>query len=223
MRCSIVYEDKDIIVIDKPAGLAVQSANNSQQDAESELRNYLNDKYGSYELYVIHRLDQPVSGLLVFAKNKKSAAALSKAVSGNGMKKVYHAEVYGVMDNEAGELTDYLLADKKAGIAKVVKKPADSDTRIKKAVLQYKVLEKGDNKSLLEVTLDTGRFHQIRVQLANTGHPILGDRKYATKESAVFSDENGIHNICLRAVSLSFEHPFSKKTVTFTKEHSDLC
>lgn len=216
MKTTIIYEDNDILVVDKPAGIAVQSASSFGVDVESELRSYMAKTTGKPEIYVVHRLDQPVSGLLVFAKNKEAAAKLSKAVAGDGMSKIYHARVYGVPAKSEDTLTDYIKADKKAGIAKIVKMPGPGDKDVKKAVLSYKVLESGEKDSLLEVKLDTGRFHQIRVQLSNLGYPILGDRKYGSPESLTFSKEQGIMNICLRAVSLSFTHPRTSETVTFT-------
>lgn len=219
MNSRIIYEDNDIIVIDKPAGMAVQSASAFSVDVESELRNYMAKSTGKPEIYVIHRLDQPVSGILVFAKNKNAAAKLSKAAAGDGMKKIYHARTFGIPKEEEATLRDFLKADKKVGVAKVVKKPAPNDKDVKEAGLSYRILEKKDDKeALLEVTLDTGRFHQIRVQLSNAGYPILGDRKYGNEASESYSRENNIENICLRAVSLSFMHPTSGKTVTFSSE-----
>ncbi len=219
MRSKIIYEDKDIIVIDKPAGMAVQSASAFSVDVESELKSYMVKKTGNPDIYVVHRLDQPVSGLLVFAKNKNAAAKLSKAAAGDGMCKIYHARLYGVPTQKEGELVDYLKADKKAGISKVVSSRDSRDKDVKEARLKYKVLETaGDCESLVEVTLETGRFHQIRVQMANMNHPILGDQKYGNEASKAYSEEKEIKDICLRAVSLTFVHPTSGKTVTFTAE-----
>lgn len=218
MKSKIIYEDSDILVIDKPAGIAVQSASSFGADVESELKKYMAKTTGKPEIYVIHRLDQPVSGLLVFAKNKKAAAVLSKAVAGESFNKIYRAGVFGSFEEGEGELVDYIEADKKAGIARIVPASKAKDGKAKKAVLKYRTLERSERESLLEIKLDTGRFHQIRVQTAHAGHPILGDLKYGSEESKELSESLGIKNVCLRAVSLSFKHPTTGKTVDFTAE-----
>lgn len=220
MRSTIIYEDNDIIVVDKPAGMAVQSASASSIDVESELKNYMAKTTGKSEIYVIHRLDQPVSGLLVFAKNKTAASKLSEAVAGNGMKKIYHAGVYKVPQRSEAELVDYIKVDKKTRITQIVQKSSkgQKDKDIKQARLSYRILEANENEALLEVTLDTGRFHQIRAQLSHMGCPILGDKKYGSSESMAYSESKDIRNICLRSVGISFIHPKDGKSVSFFAE-----
>lgn len=218
MRSKIIYEDDDILVIDKPPGIAVSSASSFDMDVESELRSYMAGKTGRPEIYMIHRLDQPVGGLLVWAKNKKAAAVLSKELASDSFNKIYHARVWGEMTSECGELVNYIKADKKKGLALIVSQDDTKDKDVKKAVLNYRVIDPGEQDSLLEIKLETGRFHQIRVQLANIGHPILGDLKYGTDESKDLSRRLGIKYVCLRAVSLSFTHPTTGKKVDFKAE-----
>ena len=232
MAVKIIYEDKDILVCEKPAGLAVQSARISEPDMVSELKNYLTGKqptgapgksaeisaFGgtrqpastttsvgvrkpqSVYLGVVHRLDQPVSGLLVFAKNKKAAGALSTQTAQHQMNKIYYAVVYTKEDltGKRGTLTDWLV--KEASIARVCDA---SQNGAKKAVLSWKCLACQGNRALLEVELETGRFHQIRVQMAHAGMPLLGDQRYGSEESREVSTQLGIRTIRLQAVKLA--------------------
>lgn len=211
MAVKIIYEDKDILVCEKPAGLAVQSARISEPDMVSELKNYLTGKQPVY-LGVVHRLDQPVSGLLVFAKNKKAAGALSTQTAQHQMNKIYYAVVYTKEDltGKRGTLTDWLV--KEASIARVCDASQNS---AKKAVLSWKCLACQENRALLEVELETGRFHQIRVQMAHAGMPLLGDQRYGSEESREVSMQLGIRTIRLQAVKLAFCHPTSGKRVCY--------
>ncbi len=226
MKTQIIYEDKDILVCYKPAGIAVQSANIAQQDMVSELKNYLATQ-GEKNPYigVVHRLDQPVSGVLVFGKNQAAAASLSAQVQDGRAGKIYRAYVYGAFDEvaEEGVLEDILLKDAKTNTSRVVKTGSKEAKQGKKAKLSYKVLQTvsvGDETySEVEIKLFTGRHHQIRVQFANAGHPILGDTKYGTTASKDFS--SGISGeigsgLKLCAHRLSFIHPKTKKEVEFT-------
>lgn len=211
MAVKIIYEDKDILVCEKPAGLAVQSARISEPDMVSELKNYLTGKQPVY-LGVVHRLDQPVSGLLVFAKNKKAAGVLSTQTAQHQMNKIYYAVVYTKEDltGKRGTLTDWLV--KEASIARVCDA---SQNGAKKAVLSWKCLACQGNRALLEVELETGRFHQIRVQMAHAGMPLLGDQRYGSEESREVSMQLGIRTIRLQAVKLAFCHPTSGKRVCY--------
>ena len=211
MKTQIIYEDNEIIVCYKPAGIAVQSAGLTQQDMVSELKNYLGNPY----LGVIHRLDQPVSGIVVFAKNQKAAASLSSQVQNGGADKIYRALVCGCFEEGAKEgiLEHILYKDAKSNMSKVVLSGG------KKAKLEYKVLEEretdGHKYSELEIKLYTGRHHQIRVQMAASGHPILGDTKYGHELSKTLNDNFENKNLKLCAYRLSFRHPKTNKTVTF--------
>jgi len=256
MRTQILYEDKEIIVIYKPAGLATQSARVAQPDAVSELNTYLTAKNGGKPAYLglIHRLDQPVEGLLVFAKTKNSAAYLStqfseraKTAEENGAdhkkrltgrvgraernhgangacEKVYYAIAH-VENGDRGlsgkeTLTDYMMKDSRTNLAKIVKKGTSG---AKKAVLVYEVLEQKEDLALLRVQLLTGRFHQIRTQLAHAGLPLLGDRKYGTDETAKRSEERSVKTVALCAAELTFIHPGTGKEMHFRQEPQNEC
>lgn len=236
MKTKILYEDSDIIVCHKPAGMAVQSAGIGSMDMVSELKRYLKQPY----LGIVHRLDQPVEGVIVFAKTGKAAAALSEQVSApvnaaqagkasdKRMKKIYHAQVYGHLPETSGELQDYLIKDAKANTSHVV--PAgdiqDSLTRndgkeIKKdspkwSYLTYQVKERRDETDLLEIRLFTGRHHQIRVQFSHAGYPLVGDAKYASEKSAEYNRKNNIRTVSLKAVQLELTHPLSGKRMVFS-------
>ena len=210
----------------KPAGLATQSAKVGQPDAVSELKKYLAP---APYLGIVHRLDQPVEGLLVFAKTKAAAAHLTKQLEAGSLNKQYYATVCGKPQTEEGELVDYLL--KEGNLARVVSQGTPS---AKKAVLQYRVVESmvigaqaaSDGKtnalaetekvdtghiSRLDIHIDTGRFHQIRAQLAHAGWSILGDSKYGTPHSQEISRQQGIRNVALFAYKLEFIHPKTGK------------
>lgn len=221
MRTQIVYEDQDILICHKPAGLATQSAAVSQPDVVSELKNYLAGNY----LGIVHRLDQPVEGLLVFARNKKAAAALSSQLARGSLHKKYCALVYGRLSRESGELVDYLR--KEGNLARVV---AAGDPEGKKAVLRYQVRRREsvgapgmgggadgetENCTCLDIEIDTGRFHQIRCQLSHAGNPILGDRKYGTAESLEASRRLGISQTALCACGICLRHPVTGQEISY--------
>lgn len=238
----IIYEDSQIIVCYKEAGLPVQSARIGVKDLESMLKNYLREQTGKPPyLGVIHRLDQPVEGVLVFAKNPQAAAGLSAQVSDGRMKKIYHAVVRlpeeaaggefasGKDLPEEGTLENYLLKEGKSNSSRIV---SDHTKGAKLAKLDYRILEKkeriipddflteseetgGDHEkiALAEIFLHTGRHHQIRVQMSGAGMPLLGDRKYGIVQAG----ENGFQ-LALCAVSLEFFHPRTEKKMHFTCE-----
>lgn len=222
MKTQIIYEDKDVLVCYKPAGIAVQSANIAQQDMVSELKNYLATQ-GDKNPYigVVHRLDQPVSGVLVFAKNQSAAASLSVQVQDGRAGKIYRSLVFGAFDevSKEGVLEDILLKDAKTNTSRVIKEGSKEAKQGKKAKLSYKVLQTisvgEESYSEVEIQLFTGRHHQIRVQFANAGHPILGDTKYGSPVSAELSARVG-KGLKLCAYRLSFIHPGTKKEVEFT-------
>ena len=200
----IIYEDSEIIVCHKMPGVPVQTARTRQQDMVSMLRNYLVDQGEAAEIYVIRRLDQPVEGIMVFAKNKKSAASLSKQIQEKGMDKYYYAVLEGVMEPPEGILTDFLLRDGKSNTSSVV---TEGTKNAKKAVLSYRTLQFWEEKSLVKICLHTGRHHQIRCQLAKMGCPIKGDLKYGSPRS------NPDGSICLHARRVRFIHPVSKELI----------
>lgn len=212
MKTEIVYEDRDILICHKPAGLATQSASVTQPDVVSELKNYLKGAY----VGIIHRLDQPVEGLLVFAKNKRAAASLGRQLEEGTLRKQYCALVYGRPAQDSGELVDYLCKD--GSLARV----ASGDTPgARKAVLRYQLRQPGSRSAddspectCLDICIDTGRFHQIRCQLSHAGMPILGDLKYGTAESLEVSGRLGIHQVALCACGIMLRHPASGREIS---------
>lgn len=222
MQTQIVYEDEAVLVIRKPAGLATESAGIGQKDVVSELKNYVAKKNPGKMPYlgVVHRLDQPVEGLLVFAKTKKAAENLTAQLGKSTLKKEYLAVVCGKVPENTGRLVDYLAKEK--GMA-VVKNAADAqikqaaDPQAKKAVLTYTKKAETGRLTLLAVQIETGRFHQIRAQLSHAGFPILGDEKYGSEESKELSREKKIRFTALCAASLSFRHPVTGKAMVFTQ------
>lgn len=221
MKTKIIYEDKHILVVYKPAGIAVQAAKSMEMDVVSELKNYLKSSY----VGLVHRLDQPVEGILVFAKTSSAAAALSKQTAAGTMEKEYLAAVLAAEEiQEKAVLTDYLLKDGKTNTSKVVEA---SVKNAKKAVLSYEVkkivpleeiLSEPETKriALLRIQLKTGRHHQIRVQLANANLPLLGDLKYGSEESKYMSALLKVGNVALCAHKLIFKHPKTGKTMEFS-------
>lgn len=222
MQTQIVYEDEAVLVIRKPAGLATESAGIGQKDVVSELKNYVAKKNPGKMPYlgIVHRLDQPVEGLLVFAKTKKAAENLTAQLGKGMLKKEYLAVVCGKVPENTGRLVDYLI--KVNGMA-VVKDAADAqaekaaDPQAKKAVLTYTKKAETEKFTLLAVQIETGRFHQIRAQLSHAGFPILGDEKYGSEESKELSREKKIRFTALCAASLSFRHPVTGKFMAFTQ------
>ena len=203
----ILYEDAHILCVAKPAGIAVQNASFGRPDMESILKNYLAPKAGGRipELYVVHRLDQPVEGVLVFARTKKAAAGLQKQITEKSMQKQYLAVVEGeAADGEEHMLTDWLFKQKQQALVM-----APGTKTAKKAVLYWKSVDTQAGSSLLQIRLETGRFHQIRCQLSHAGMPIVGDTKYGGQRIA------GGQGIALCAFSLTFTHPVTGKRMHF--------
>ena len=211
MNLHILHEDEHIIVCYKPAGIPTQTKKLGEQDMVSILKNYLKGGY----VAVIHRLDQPVEGLLVFAKTPFAAKELNKGLQGAGFGKHYKVVLWGIPTQKKATLEDYLVKDGRTNTSRVCE---SSEADAKKAVLSYEVMATGkdDGKdiSLVKVKLDTGRHHQIRVQMANMGCPILGDAKYNT---AAVQDRR-FRQIALCAYRLEFLHPKTKKQMEFEIE-----
>ena len=201
---NIQYEDKELLVIYKPAGLATQSARVTSPDLVSSVMRHLKGA----PVYVVHRLDQPVRGVMVFAKTKEAAADLSRQVQTKMADKFYYAVTDGVPEQKKGTLEDYLLRDGKTNTSKVVSKSTEG---AKSARLDYEVTAQNKTNAILRIRLDTGRHHQIRVQLANAGIPIVGDTKYNFKETMTRSG-NGL---LLCSYKIGFKHPKTHKKMEF--------
>lgn len=213
----ILYEDPDIIVCFKPHGLATQSHRISTPDLEHMILNHLAEAEHSSSsshkhrsapyLAVIHRLDQPVSGILVFAKNPKAARNLNHQLTNEGFGKHYMALVDGCPSKETDTLVNYLVKDSKSNTSRVCEHHIHG---AKEARLSYRIHSKEAEHTLLEVTLDTGRHHQIRVQLAHMGCPIVGDTKYNPN-----AQKKGWQEIKLCAYRLAFRHPITGTPLEF--------
>ena len=215
IKSRILYEDGEVLVYHKPAGIAVQNARIGAMDLESALKNYLSQKSQGKIPYlaVVHRLDQPVEGVLVFGLTPKAAASLSNQISNKTATKKYLAVTDREPAEKSGILEDYLKKESKGNISKV----AQAGTKgAKKSRLSYKVLkEVEDNRTetgkriLMEIQLETGRHHQIRVQMSNAGMPLLGDRKYN------MSDHSRLP-LGLCSCQLVFSHPKTGKKMDFS-------
>ncbi len=200
----IIYKDKDILVVNKPSGVPIETKNIAQKDLESSIKNMLsNEGIKNPYLAAINRLDQPVGGLVLFALNKKAAAKLSDDLSKGRIDKYYKAEVFGEFEIKEGTLEDYLYKDSKINMSFAIKENDPRFKEGKKAILEYRE----ETPGILVIKLITGRHHQIRVQLSNAGHPILGDTKYGSNESKTESEKRGIGELKLKAFRLIINHP----------------
>lgn len=209
-KIKIIYEDNHILVAEKPPNIPSQSDKTGDEDMLTLLKEYLKEKYqkpGNVYLGLIHRLDRPVGGVMVFAKTSKAAARLSEQVRDKIFQKEYLAIVDGKPEKASGTLEDYLLKNEKTNTSKVVQEGTKNS---KYAKLDYEVLKYQEdiNLSLIKVQLHTGRHHQIRVQLSYMGHSICGDQKYGTRGRG--------KQIALWAFKLTIEHPITKEKMTFT-------
>lgn len=200
----ILFEDNHLLAVNKPAGLLSQEDHTGQADLLTLCKEYLKRKYnkkGNVFLGLLHRLDKPVSGVMLFAKTSKAASRISEQIRTRSIKKSYHAVVEGESPKN-GMLQDYLLKDNQNNTVSIVSK---NNKRAKKAELIYQREQVQNNLSLLHVTLITGRPHQIRVQFSNLGYPVCGDHKYGSKHTG---------KISLHATELTFSHPTLKKKIT---------
>ncbi len=208
-KFKILYEDNHIIVVEKKPNIPSQSDKTGDVDMLTLVKDYIKEKYkkpGNVYLGLVHRLDRPVGGIMIFAKTSKAASRLSNQVREKIFKKKYLAVVDGKFEKNQGTLEDYLYKDERHNMSKVVKKEKKNS---KLAKLDYKVLKYNQVKdlSLVEINLHTGRHHQIRVQLSNFGHSIFGDQKYGTRGKG--------KQIALWAYELTIIHPVTKEELTF--------
>jgi 23S rRNA pseudouridine1911/1915/1917 synthase len=201
----IIYEDNHVITVNKPAGLLVQSDITKKVCLMDLVKDYLKEKYhkpGNVFLGLVHRLDQPVSGIMVFARTSKAASRLSAQIREHQVRKIYQALVYGKIKKKKGILIDYLKKDANKNIVQI--SPSFKDGFLR-AELNYQVIEEFSDTTLVEIQLKTGRSHQIRAQFSSLGHPVLGDKKYGRKDK--------FKNIALQAVEFQFIHPTTKKVI----------
>ena len=206
-KIKILYEDNHLLVVVKPANMPVCKDNSNDIDLLNTLKEYIKEKYhkpGNVYLGLVHRLDRPVEGIMVFAKTSKAASRLAKQMNNNEFKKTYYAVVKGI-PKEKETLIDYLKKDEKTNTSYITNK---SDGKL--AELNYTKIKSKDNLSLIKINLLTGRHHQIRVQFASRLHPLYGDHKY-NKDFI----NNNKENIALIAKELSFYHPTTNELLRF--------
>ena len=192
----IICIDNDIIVCLKPAGLL------SEGEGPESLLTLLAEQCGG-QVFPVHRLDRGAAGLMVFARNSKAAAGLSRAVQEKQLKKEYFALISGIPGEKEGEMTDFLFKDSRKGKVFAVSRPRKG---VREARLIYRVLWHSDEASLVRVALDTGRTHQIRVQFSSRGMPLWGDGKYGSRVKGP---------LALFSCALGFPHPKTGKPMTF--------
>ncbi len=203
----IVLEDKDILLVEKPAGLlTVATAHEQEKTAYAYLRQYLKESNPRQKLFIVHRLDKFVSGVLVFAKSELVQAKLQTLFSGHNIRRKYWAIVQGSIAQNHGTIRSR-LAENRAGRMHSTQDESEG----KPAVTHYRVLRRFSQLTALEVTLETGRKNQIRVHLAEMGHPIVGDRAYG-------STVNSMGRLGLHAFLLGFNHPVSGASIEHTTE-----
>lgn len=203
----ILYEDNHLIIINKRVGDLVQGDKTGDIPLNELVKSYIKKKYnkpGEVFLGVVHRLDRPTSGVVIFARTSKALSRLNQALRDKIIQKIYWAIVKQTPKKETDTLINYLVKNPKNNKSTAF---STEQRGTKKAILTYKIIEKFDNYSLLEINLETGRHHQIRVQLAQIGCPIKGDLKYGFDRS---NKNGGIH---LHARKIAFAHPVSKEII----------
>ncbi len=209
MTPKIIYEDNHLLVVEKPVNIPVQADNTKDLDLLTILKQYIKEVYskpGEVFLGLVHRLDRPVGGIMVFARTSKAASRLSDQIRNRTFKKTYMAVVRGVPDKQKGTLIDFLLKNEATNMVSVVKK---GTREAKEAVLDYEVLGTEEGLSLLKIKLHTGRPHQIRVQLSHAGYTLYGDQRYGLNVNKPGQQ------IALWAYEVTFEHPTKKDMLTF--------
>ncbi|MBO2943100.1 RNA pseudouridine synthase [Paenibacillus sp. F411] len=203
----VLYEDNHLLGVIKPVNIPSQEDASGDPDMLTLLKEDLKERYnkpGNVYLGLVHRLDRPVGGAMVFAKTSKAASRLSDAVRSRSFKKLYAAVVHGTLHRPSGRLQDALSKDSRTNTVTVVPKGTEG---AKEAVLDYKVLAEQDGFSLLLIELHTGRPHQIRVQLSHLGHPLYGDQKYGSRQNKPGQQ------LALWSLLVSLSHPVSKEQV----------
>ena len=203
---NIIYEDNHLLVVEKPINIPVQEDISKDKDLLTILKEYIkkrDSKPGNVYLGLVHRLDRPVGGIMVFAKTSKCASRLSKQIRDKVFKKTYLAVANGKVEN-SGTFVDKLLKDKINNIVKIAENGKES-------ILDYELIEYKENLSLVRINLITGRSHQIRVQFSSHGNPLYGDQKYNINSKVG-------EQIALFSNSVTFNHPITNETLTFKLE-----
>ena len=206
---NIIFEDNHVIVVEKIVNIPSQGDKTGDEDMLNIIKKHIKEKYnkpGDVYLGLVHRLDRPVGGVMVFAKTSKSASRLSEQVRNKTMKKKYLVIADGKIEQAKGEWEDYLIKNERTNISKVVNKNIKN---AKLAKLDYEIIKYDEiiDLSVVKVNLHTGRHHQIRVQFSSRGHSIYGDQKYGTRGKG--------KQICLWEYELRFIHPITKQEMVF--------
>ncbi|CEK39689.1 RluA family pseudouridine synthase [Paraclostridium sordellii] len=206
---NVIYEDNHLLVVEKPVNVLSQGDDTNDKDMVNLLKNYLKVKYnkpGNVFVGLVHRLDRPVGGIMVFAKTSKAASRLSEQVRNKSFKKTYRAVLNGNMKKDKDILKDYLYKNKKTNMVSVVNK---NHKDAKDAELSYETISKNEKFSMVQVDLKTGRPHQIRVQFSSRNHPLFGDQRYG-KHINKKGDQ-----IALWSYKIEITHPTTKEKMEF--------
>lgn len=209
MNVKIIFEDNHLLVVEKPVNMPTQRDNSGDLDLLAYLKQDLKVRYakpGNVYLGLVHRLDRPVGGVMVFAKTSKAASRLSSQIREGKLGKHYLAVVHGLLKAKNGRLHHYLLKDSRRNLVTAV---PEGTPDAKEAWLDYWVIGEREGMSLLQITLGTGRSHQIRVQFAAIGHPLYGDQKYGCRVNRVGE------GLALFSFKLCLQHPVSKAALEF--------
>lgn len=204
-KLEILYEDNHVIVVYKPANILSQGDATGDKDMLTLVKEYIKEKYhkpGNVYLGLVHRLDRPVQGVMVFAKSSKAAARLTKQIQNHEFQKHYLAIINGKLNEKNGEFHDYLEKLENGNTVVTDSKHG------KESILKYEVLKEINDCSLVRIELITGRHHQIRVQFASRGYPLVGDQRYGKLDNK---------QICLCSYQLSFLHPITKERLNFER------
>ena len=211
MKIPNIYEDNHLLVVEKPVNMPVQEDRSGDKDLLTLLKEKIkirDQKPGNVYLALVHRLDRPVGGVMVFAKTSKAASRLSDVIRRNKLNRTYLAVVRGKPKTKQQKLTHYLKKDRRKNMVRAVSR---HDQQAKKAILEYETLGSLNGLSLLSIRLHTGRSHQIRVQLSTIGLPIYGDQRYGQEQKPG-------EQIALWAHKLAFPHTTTKETMSFISE-----
>ena len=205
-KLNILYEDNHLIVVEKEPNILSQGDITRDKDLFTMVKKYIKEKYnkpGNVYLGLLHRLDRPVGGIMVFAKTSKAAKRLNEQIKNHEFKKTYLAVLDGTLKNKNDKLVNYLYKDEKLKKSMVVDK---SHLKAKLSELNYEVIDYNDDKTIVKINLITGRHHQIRVQFSNIGYPLVGDQLYGKENKK---------QIMLYAYKLEFIHPTTKEKMTY--------